>query len=836
MYHKFIVLFLLFILSNNSAFSQKAKRLIKKNKYDKAEQVSLAKIQLLEKQSGLSKHPINFLCKLISAHHYYSIILDIKGKITQSQDEIAFSDSLFLVLKAINQSRKGWFVNGYADGAAYKYTTQYKMNFTRKILLANIFMEIGEMSSAKTKIEEYQENYLVSPYADKNSFVFKQSYSMLGKYYYLTENYDTSKLFYSDYIRSLQSNPRYIDDTFKNLSEAYVGLGHCYLKLGDLDNAKLASKKAVEYSSHTFAQNFVGIKSTEINSYNLLAETYRQDLDYAAAKKWNDKALNLYNDHIQINSPAKLPILATRGKLYWVNNDTLHANHCFKEIASIFIEYIQNNFPYLSESEREFFYRSNKHYIELVKSYYQYLFFEKGYKEQYIINQLYNTHINSKGLLLSAASKLEEKINNTGDAVLINKYLLLRELKDARIKLSNSGSIADMAVIDKVISETERQILSKINIEIEKYITYDSILASIPDGSQLLDILRVSQFSIQKDSLGKSILHETKENKYLYFISKADRSRFELIQNLETQSHLEKKYYTAYSNFVKFSVLNTISYDIYFKPIETSITSKKLIISGDGIYNLLNPALFYSDNKYLIDTYEFLSIALARDLLNADKNKNSIKNVTLVGWPDYSTHKNTGGENPVELPGTEKEIESIKSILPASIPEYSYVRKQATENVVKALPSRSVLHFATHGYFEVSKLQDAMYTSGLVLAISDSANNKDDGYLSAYEASNLNLSNTFLVVMSACETAQGEIESGEGVWGLQRAFQVAGVRYVVMSMFKVNDEVTALLMKEFYSNIIAGEDVLLAFRHAQLTIKQKYTEANRWGAFIIKGY
>ena len=135
------------------------------------------------------------------------------------------------------------------------------------------------------------------------------------------------------------------------------------------------------------------------------------------------------------------------------------------------------------------------------------------------------------------------------------------------------------------------------------------------------------------------------------------------------------------------------------------------------------------------------------------------------------------------------------------------------------------------------EINDPMYTSGLVFATAANKEQQEeeDGYLTAYEASNLTLNNTFLVVLSACETGQGTYEDSEGVWGLQRAFQVAGVRYLVMSLFKVDDQITALLMSEFYTHLFNGDDVLQAFKKAQNKVRKTSDNPLHWGAFVIKG-
>jgi len=214
------------------------------------------------------------------------------------------------------------------------------------------------------------------------------------------------------------------------------------------------------------------------------------------------------------------------------------------------------------------------------------------------------------------------------------------------------------------------------------------------------------------------------------------------------------------------------------------------------------------------------------------------------------------------LPGTEVELESIRGLLRKKGWQMDiYSRELALEEAIKHVNHPRLLHVATHGFFEPdqelpnrdvngahSGLEDPMLRSGLFFAGADRARTAgqpvadlDDGVLTAYEATGLNLQGTELVVLSACETGLGKVANGEGVFGLRRALQEAGAEAVLMSMWSVPDEETQELMAFFYEKWLSGQSKHDALSDAQQELRKalraRWGEAPPyyWAAFVLVG-
>jgi CHAT domain-containing protein len=207
------------------------------------------------------------------------------------------------------------------------------------------------------------------------------------------------------------------------------------------------------------------------------------------------------------------------------------------------------------------------------------------------------------------------------------------------------------------------------------------------------------------------------------------------------------------------------------------------------------------------------------------------------------------------LPGTYAEGEHIAAQL--GVPPW--LKATALKGRLKTFCSPRILHLATHGFFLEEQKYDAsqgesglgrlshalenpLLRSGLALAGANTwlagkplPAEAENGILTAEDVSGLDLLSTELAVLSACDTGLGEVRIGEGVFGLRRAFVLAGVRTLVMSLWKVPDHQTQELMEEFYRRILTGEQCAGALREAQLAMKEKYAKPLYWGAFICQG-
>ena len=340
----------------------------------------------------------------------------------------------------------------------------------------------------------------------------------------------------------------------------------------------------------------------------------------------------------------------------------------------------------------------------------------------------------------------------------------------------------------------------------------------------------------------------------------------------------------------------TSFYQAFWKPLEPLLGNvRRVYVSTDGVLNQVALGVV-ADNggQLLMEKYDLRVVSSTKDVLR-ERRASGGKTAVVMGNPMFGLDeaqqraalRQTEKAAPVEavsvagagqrsrdlrggtlkpLPGTQKEAETVAKLLGGQHWEVGlYTGEKALEERVKGVRSPRVLHLATHGFFESdqerklkdvagtlgeergSGLEDPMLRSGLYLTGANrtlggkTPADMDDGVLTAYEATQINLQGTELVVLSACETGLGESQDGEGVFGLRRALQEAGAESVLMSMWSVPDRETQELMALFYQKWLGGKDKHEALREAQSelrgTVKARYGRdlPFYWGAFVLVG-
>jgi CHAT domain-containing protein/TPR repeat protein len=299
-----------------------------------------------------------------------------------------------------------------------------------------------------------------------------------------------------------------------------------------------------------------------------------------------------------------------------------------------------------------------------------------------------------------------------------------------------------------------------------------------------------------------------------------------------------------------------------FDPVAAAIgASKRLLISPDSRIATLSFAAFPTLGGQLIDHYEISYLDGARQLLWRSRDDLEIGPPVVIADPDYDL----GLEKPSEfgferLDGTRREGIEIAHQLGAT----PLLDGEATENAVRQIKSPSLLHIATHGWFlpdpdraggatqgdwqsfprlsnlDHQSLRGWSVRSGLILAgfnasWSTNVAGVDDGLLTAGEASLLALDGTEMCVLSACETGRGGLFDLQGLTGLRRAFQSAGARATVTSLWRVPDDASHLLMTSFYRRLLTGEPKSRALVNAQHEVRQQFPSPFHWAGFVLHG-
>jgi CHAT domain-containing protein/F0F1-type ATP synthase beta subunit len=560
------------------------------------------------------------------------------------------------------------------------------------------------------------------------------------------------------------------------------------------------------------------------------------------------------------------------------------AEPIYLEAISGSLAQIENNFSHLSEKEKALFYKSFAYYFEAFNS-----FSLKRYSENpSILSHTYNHQLATKALLFNTSVKIKERILSSKDQNLIDLYANWKAKREYLAKVYQM-SLAEkekkginQTQLEAEVNELEKQLSSKSELfataHDKRRYTWQDVQQQLKKGEAAVEMIRTRYYDKKwTDSVV-----------YIALIVKPETKNHPEIVVLADGNAMEKRGITYYRNCIKFTQKDEFSYNKFWKPIRDKIgTAQKVYFSADGVYHQLNLLTLQNPEtgKYVSEETNIQLVSNTKDLVLFSKPKQLQKNfkdyqLHLFGFPDYgdkasSTNKDRGtfaipldstqrffdaSGSISKLPGTKTEVENIGNFAKTqNLKTFIYTNKQASEDNLKKLTNPDILHIATHGFFLADvpitneddkmagqkrevQIENPLLRCGLLLADAQEGlkngeqEGKENGVLTAQEAMNLNLDNTDLVVLSACETGLGEIVNGEGVFGLQRAFQTAGAKTVLMSLWKVDDTATQEMMSVFYENLLVKKlPKREAFTQAQNKLKEKYGSPYYWGAFVMVG-
>ncbi|MCP3140307.1 CHAT domain-containing tetratricopeptide repeat protein [Pyxidicoccus xibeiensis] len=318
--------------------------------------------------------------------------------------------------------------------------------------------------------------------------------------------------------------------------------------------------------------------------------------------------------------------------------------------------------------------------------------------------------------------------------------------------------------------------------------------------------------------------------------------------------------------------------------------TQQVFISPDGQLGLVPFAALHDGYRFRVEAHDFTYLTSGRDLLTRSRQAAPSQAVVVLADPDFDFAVQPSADKPLELaersvaverfystlrdglsgtawpslPGTRGEAEAIRRMVPRA---RIFLGREATKARLLSVSAPGVLHLATHGFFlkdaatqeatravgysgalspdlHAASSADPLLRSGLLLAGASAPGPDASGatgpppestMVTALELVGLNLWGTQLVVLSACDTGRGDVKLGQGVYGLRRAFVAAGAETVVMSLWKVDDAVTRVLMESYYRNLLAGQGRATALHQAMLALRRTHPHPHYWAPFIVAG-
>lgn len=747
--------------------------------------------------------------------------------------------------------------------------------------LAGLYKEIGKFSQAEILYSEAI-NIIKSAFGEMHPEYSVSLNNLAGFYTVMGQHKKAEEL----YKLSIQIDKINLGVNHPDYASGLNNLASLYEKMGDEKEAVRLYGEALGIRKKILGENHPEYAS----SLNNLAFLYCKLGQYDSAESLYQSALLIRKEVLGEYHPDYAATLINLALLYNNTKQYKLAEPLLIRGALISFGHLMTNFTNLSEKEKQSWLEQSVYVNDLLLSLqYHYKALSDTARRLILDQQLL-----LKSFILSDSKTVLQIIQNSSDSSLQNDYaawLSIKKSLSSQYSLPNQLRHRDLSEWERRAEVIEKQLNSKsaaLRHQLQSYrVNSRDLQKSLKKGEAAIEFLRFNLYSTRwTDSIVYAAYLLTAKDTVPVFIPLCEESRLQKIFDSAgtTATSMVSRFYrgTEIKNKSSVSVLGRELYHLIWEPLEPYLNGVKTISYSPAgkLFSIAFHALPADSTHLLMDQYKlnqytstrqiaissseiktspagpftlFGDAAFTIDSLEITKSKTGIKSISNIYTPQ---HRGAKSGTWTSLPGTALEIKKIKQVFDQyKLSSQTFTQKAASEENLKSLSWKApqVLHIATHGFFlpETDSMQnrvgvnyslladDPLLRSGLILSGGNYAwsgktpiEGVEDGIVTAYEISQLNLSNTELVVLSACETALGDVKGSEGVFGLQRAFKMAGVKKLIVSLWQVPDKETAELMTAFYGYWLGGKKIEDAFSQAQSDMRKKYPPYY-WAAFVL---
>lgn len=530
---------------------------------------------------------------------------------------------------------------------------------------------------------------------------------------------------------------------------------------------------------------------------------------------------------------------------------------------------IQDRLPYLTTAEREGYWSMVS---QLLQNMTPFALEAKEYQTTFT-SACYDGLVLSKAFLLETERSTFDLIKDKGTDENLRDFTMIASMQSKIREWEKEGSSRTDSILE--LTSRVRQLEEQLSGLCRSYgdmttfmnIGYNEIKEKLNDRDVLIDFT--------------DYVSETQGRVYATYLVD-NKQENPLLQKLFAESKIDSMQ-VAYPDQYYESPYAESLYQLLWMPFKDKVTEGATVyyVPSQLLFQIALESLPMEDGTLLGEHYHFIRLSSARELANPEKRLDidmaaANTNAVLYGGLLYDLEANDWeaevkkydvssllavsrdilhGDSIPLLPGSKKEVDAIEQIMKShQLKVESFTGKRGTEESFLNMSGQApqILHVATHGFFytpdeaqEIDYLrgyEDAMSLSGLIMAGGNAAWRGKDlpegvlgGILTASNIARLDLSNTKLTVLSACQSGKGQA-TPEGLYGLQRAFKKAGVKTLIMSLWNVSDIVGTEFMNIFYENLLDKDnnfDKRKAFEKAKSTIREKYPEPFYWACFVM---